>query len=788
MRRNMKQNVASKTTLFEYIDHQNNTAYFSGIAERYFLAMEFMHLYNDEVSENTELAKQLTPFLNLKNIQVQKVEEEDGDLIPKYSLAFSCQVENPKDVFKNYAFGEKKLFYKKNFLSKVSNCTNADVVALCKNTDSLNVYTLSVIAFYIYFGYHPFCGREYFASVDSSKEYEQKFFSQKRAFIFDLKEDNFNRFINGYHNKAWELWNTLTDGQRDFWQQAFEGKYETYASFYQAWQNAYEGFICSYVKTGCDEKLCALVYGEKYALITSDNTIGTQSIRCRNCNNALIPTCDNCSLGVEKRVAKFSTLNVKLVVKKTVATAENQAVEQTEESELCLYDGKTVYLNTLGQKGHEYPVFHVIASKKNNLLGLKYLLDDPIVATCGSTERIFKKDGVVPLLSGTQITPVTGCTIIVPGVPVEVVKKPEPVAPPRVKEEKVVEKKEEEKVVQDDSKTVWLEDGSPLDVVGECIERENYLLYPVKGRKTQKNYTLKVFKRPQTEKEQRVQEDIIANIKTILAMKTSMPVSLLYPKGVVQAKGFCEGKVGYIYNELPNSKASNSILPIAGIINGKDAFGSKKTEIGALLDLCNTFKTLHEKGFAYKRMDLTNFYFDVDLGRCYLVDNDYLSKEDVTSSDGELDVFTAQEVFFGVRPDQQTDCFTVAVMMFLILYKNHPFDGQLYKMHYYDKYSRESGRRNVWSSEEIEQLYLGDPILCLDTPACAQMVDVNAKYEWDNTPPEVQKLFRRVFKDAVIKRDTAQEEYDYLRGMRPTMKQWSEVLTKWWQALPATDR
>lgn len=258
------------------------------------------------------------------------------------------------------------------------------------------VSILSVILFHIYFGYHPLCGRDYYGGANISSDTERLFFQKKRDFIFKLDE-NSNRFVNGYHNGAWALWNAISDVQQAFWKDVFCGATKNYADFYKTWEKAYAGFTETLVATPCDVKLKMVVYDEQYALVTSDNTIGNKTIRCRGCNNDLSSKCENCQIAVANRNASLLTIKVKLITQQT-----NDGNSCEVENEIELYSGKTLY-TTAPQSESQSAVFEVIASKKSNLLGLRYLADISLKANCGTVTRFYKRDETIALLPGTQI-------------------------------------------------------------------------------------------------------------------------------------------------------------------------------------------------------------------------------------------------------------------------------------------------------------------------------------------------------------------------------------------------
>lgn len=83
-----------------------------------------------------------------------------------------------------------------------------------------------IVLFQIIFGTHPFKGREYYASMYSENENNKqtKTTYKRSKFIFDIQQsvENENRFIDGYHEKVFQLWQKLNQKQQDFFKQIFD--------------------------------------------------------------------------------------------------------------------------------------------------------------------------------------------------------------------------------------------------------------------------------------------------------------------------------------------------------------------------------------------------------------------------------------------------------------------------------------------------------------------------------------------------------------------------------------
>lgn len=816
--------------LKEYIEKQNNASYFSGLLERYYLAQEFIYSFNDGYREkNGKNIVATVPFFNLDNIKIQEVQPDEDTLAKRYKVIFpDVKSILPKnETFANVCYADYRTLRCKPMLGKAHDSSNGEVSAFYKNKEEYVVSTLSLILFYIYFGYHPLCGRDFYECASTSSDAERRFFQKKHDFIFKL-EENSNRFVNGYHNSAWLLWNTLSEVQKSFWNEVWVGTIKTYDDFYTRWEKSYSGFTEALVPTPCDAKLNTIVFDEKYALVTSDNAIGNRTIRCRGCNNDLLSKCENCQIAVASRNATLLTIKVKFFTKQG-----NEGNSCEAETEVELYSGKTLYTTSTSiQSDFKRAVFEVVASKKNNLLGLRYLLDIPLEADCGAVRRFYKKDETIALLPGTHIYVLHVMRdvqkIVVPGVPIETaipktrgnspvpstqdpankvsLTTDSPMVSYNVSTQSMPLTLATKEVIQttvvstvptshqtfvhsvkqpvvDDTNLIYIEDGNICDVLLNkgVEERQGCKLYTVKGRRQQQIYSLKLFDVPTDAQSKKRQDEIISNIRNILSQKKNLPLSLLYPKGIVSAKGFANNRMGYIYKGLPPSEKA-----VSSIINEPLRQGSDPREIAALLDLFNTIRSLHSMNLFYNRWELKNVRMDVENEKCYLVDNDYIS----IGAQGLTTYFlhlAAPELFNGFPIDELTDCYSLAVIAFMVIYKVHPYGKTTWKDRpaYDENMVRDECINNPHFIMDSYSTSLFSPRLSRSAGLFSSVGD-----KWENTPFYIQDLFTKTFAQSYSTAFAVKdrEYYASIRRRRPTVNMWCEGLRKWYKDPKAQER
>lgn len=100
--------------------------------------------------------------------------------------------------------------------------------------------------------------------------------------------------------------------------------------------------------------------------------------------------------------------------------------------------------------------------------------------------------------------------------------------------------------------------------------------------------------------------------------------------------------------------------------------------IKACYNLADSFKELHAKGFSYRDISFGNVFFDPKTGEILICDNDNVNYDDKGKS-GILGTpsFMAPEIVRGeAKPSTNTDLFSLAVLLFYMLYISHPLDGE----------------------------------------------------------------------------------------------------------------
>jgi eukaryotic-like serine/threonine-protein kinase len=169
---------------------------------------------------------------------------------------------------------------------------------------------------------------------------------------------------------------------------------------------------------------------------------------------------------------------------------------------------------------------------------------------------------------------------------------------------------------------------------------------------------------------------------------------------------------------------------------------SLRSMVTACVNLADAFYQLHAEGLCYRDISQGNVFFDPGSGDVLVCDNDNVGVNDGPTSILGTPRFMAPEV---VRrealPSTQTDLFSLAVLLFLILINEHPLDG------------RKEAAIHCFDLEAMIRLYGQEPVFMFDPRDDSNRpVDgyhKNALTFWPIYPTFVQDLFIKSFTDGL---------------------------------------
>lgn len=130
-------------------------------------------------------------------------------------------------------------------------------------------------------------------------------------------------------------------------------------------------------------------------------------------------------------------------------------------------------------------------------------------------------------------------------------------------------------------------------------------------------------------------------------------------------------------------------------------------------ELADGFLQLHARGYSYRDISFGNVFFDPDSGAILICDNDNVAVDGQAES-GVFGTprFMAPEIVRGdAAPNTQTDLFSLAVLLFYMLFVHHPLEGK----------------------KELS-------IRCMDFPAMRQLYGTDPVYIFDPNNPSNQPV------------------------------------------------
>lgn len=229
--------------------------------------------------------------------------------------------------------------------------------------------------------------------------------------------------------------------------------------------------------------------------------------------------------------------------------------------------------------------------------------------------------------------------------------------------------------------------------------------------------------------------------------------AFLWPLEITE---YYEGSFGYLMELRPSEYKDFSLFLLA-----KVHFANIEAIINTALCITNGFRELHNRGYSYQDLNDGNFFVNPQNGDVLICDNDNVAPYGENLGIAGKCRYMAPEVVMGKkRPDSHTDRFSLAVVLYMLLFLNHPLEG----------------KRTMCPclTEELERKFYGsDPVFVWDTANDSNRpvrgVHTNEIKLWPLYPDFVRKTFEKAFShEVMVGNDTTH---------RVIEKEWQEVFT-----------
>ena len=231
-------------------------------------------------------------------------------------------------------------------------------------------------------------------------------------------------------------------------------------------------------------------------------------------------------------------------------------------------------------------------------------------------------------------------------------------------------------------------------------------------------------------------ENLRANIK-----KGAPTKNFLWP---VELSNWIDGSFGYIMPLRPNGyeELTRFLLWDPKTRRMKASFANITARCNAAINIIEGFRALHNDGYSYQDLNNGNFFINPANGDVLICDNDNVSERGVNFGIAGKQRYMAPEVVMGGSPDKRSDRFSLAVILFRMLFIEHPLEG---------KYSTPP-----CMTPELEKKFYGeDPVFVLDPEddrnAANNQLNTNTLRFWKIYPDYIRNLFIQSFGKSSVK-------------------------------------
>ncbi len=225
--------------------------------------------------------------------------------------------------------------------------------------------------------------------------------------------------------------------------------------------------------------------------------------------------------------------------------------------------------------------------------------------------------------------------------------------------------------------------------------------------------------------------------------------AFLWPQDLTEESN---GSFGYIMDLRPGEyKELTDFLML------KVRFTSNITMINAAINIIQGFYMLHNDGYSYQDLNNGGFFINPKTGSVLICDNDNVAGQGINFGISGKQRYMAPEVVLGGTPDKYSDRFSLAVILFRMLFMEHPLEG---------KYSTPP----CMIPEFERRFYGSDPVFIFDPKdkrnEASPNMQRNAYRLWPMFPEYIRELFTITFS-----KDTPPEK-------RPIEKKWLDAFIR----------
>ena len=206
--------------------------------------------------------------------------------------------------------------------------------------------------------------------------------------------------------------------------------------------------------------------------------------------------------------------------------------------------------------------------------------------------------------------------------------------------------------------------------------------------------------------------------------------NFLWPKKLTNE---IDSSFGYVMDLRPKEYTDFS-----SILNNKATFKNFHVMVESAINIANSFRDLHRRGYSYQDLNDGNFFINIDNGDVLICDNDNVAPDGINTGISGKPGYMAPEIVTGKKnPSIITDYHSLAVVLFKLLIRHDPLMGKAHAL-------------RVCITEKVEQeLYGTNPIFIFDpnndSNAPVRGIHKNPILLWPKYPAYVHDIFIRAF-------------------------------------------
>lgn len=287
--------------------------------------------------------------------------------------------------------------------------------------------------------------------------------------------------------------------------------------------------------------------------------------------------------------------------------------------------------------------------------------------------------------------------------------------------------------------------GGNAKIIAELGEGGQGTVYKVEYQEHE--YALKWYKKGGIRKKDQFYDNIKNNIDNPAQSK-----AFLWPLYLTEKY---DDSFGYLMELRPKEYHDFSDFLLA-----KVHFKTIDACLNAALNIVDGFLDLHARGYSYQDLNDGNFFINPNNGDVLICDNDNVSENGESQGIAGKMRYMAPEIVRGeCKPDLLTDRFSMAIVLFMIMFNDHPLDGKMTMV-------------PCMTASKEKEVYGTDPVFIFDDqdrrncPVAG--VNVNALMIWPYYPEYIKNTFKKAFSHAAMCNPD--------RPDRITERQWKKLL------------